>query len=372
MAYLTGLILLDAPASALNNAGADVGAKTDNTIAVKKIRAHDGVYPYVSAQSFRFWLRTTLEQAGEGPAGTGWKAAPVFREKKIAFSESNPISNWDDDLFGYMRAPSKKGDEAEKKENKSKAETAMPMEKDREVTRVSPFRVSTFVSVGPASVVDDFGTMARQDGDPVPHEHQFYRAHLRGLLSLDLTSCGTFYDAERVGYKNLDSFRREAAEKVGAESLTVRKQKALRLPLDERTKRVSTLVRGLATLSGGAKQTLHYTDLTPAVVVLAVTKGGNHPFYRIFQGTRADGTTLHVEAVKEIFASFQDEFLSPVYIGWAQGFLDQEREKLVSVLKDMPAASKPAAGFSEIAHPRSVLLQLAEEIGKHEHADWYA
>lgn len=367
MAYLTGLVLLDAPASALNNAGAEEGAKTDNTIAVKKIRAHDGVYPYVSAQSFRFWLRTTLEHSG-----SDWKAAPVFREKKIAFSESNPISNWDDDLFGYMRAPSKKGDEAEKKENQAKAESAMPMEKDREVTRVSPFRVSTFVSVGPAAIVDDFGTMARQDGDPVPHEHQFYRAHLRGLLSLDLTSCGTFYNGERVGYKNLDKYRTEAAEKAGATLETVRKQKAYRLSLNERTRRVSTLVRGLASLGGGAKQTLHYTDLTPAVVVLAVTKGGNHPFYRMFKGTRNEGTTLHADAVREIFESFQDEFLSPVYVGWAQGFLDSERDKLVKVLQDLPAAARPAAGFADIAHPRTVLMQLAEELSKHEHAEWYA
>src|SRR5581483_9371851 len=158
MAYLTGLLVLDAPASALNNAGQEDGAKTDNTIAVKKIRAHDGVYTYVSAQAFRFWLRTTLERSD-----TGWRAAPVFREKKIAFSESDPVSNWDDDLFGYMRAPSKKGDEAEKADNVKSTAKAMPLEKDREITRVSPFRVSTFVSIGPATIVDDFGTMARQD-----------------------------------------------------------------------------------------------------------------------------------------------------------------------------------------------------------------
>ena len=41
-------------------------------------------------------------------------------------------------------------------------------------------------------------------------------AQLRGLVSLDLTSCGTFYDSERVGYKNLDSFRREKASQAGA------------------------------------------------------------------------------------------------------------------------------------------------------------
>jgi len=367
MAYLTGMLLLDAPASALNNAGAEPGAKTDNTIAVKKIRAADGVYPYVSAQAFRFWLRTTLEHSD-----LGWKAAPVFREKKIAFSESDPITNWDDDLFGYMRAQSKKGDEEEKAKNKEKTQAAMPLEKDCEVTRVSPFRVSTFVSVSPAQIVSDFGTMARQDGNPVPHEHEFYRAHLRGLLSLDLTSAGTFYDAERVGYKNLDSYRRDKAVEEGCDicdgDKKIRKQKAYRLPLGKRTERVSALVKGLASLGGGAKQTLHYTDLMPAAVVMAVTKGGNHPFYRMFAGTKSGRTELHEAAVREIFASFQDDLQSPVYVGWAQGFLDEERSKFEALKAEL----KTPFGIAEIAHPRTVLLQLAEELAKHEHADWYA
>lgn len=364
MAFLTGLILLDAPASALNNAGENKEAQTKNAIAVKQISAHDGKYPYVSAQSFRYWLRTTLEGSQ-----SGWKAAEIVRESKIAFSESNPISNWDDDLFGYMRAPSTKGDKQEQADNTAKSEGIMPLEKGREVTRVSPFRVSTFVAVGPSPIVDDWGTMARQDGHPVIHEHQFYRAHLRGLLSLDLTSCGTFYDSERVGFKNLDDYRRKAAEKIeGIEKLTIRKQKAIRLPLAERTQRVSALVKGLAALGGGAKQTLHYTDLMPGVVVFAVTKGGNHPFYRMFQGTRNEGTTLHEGAVREIFSAFQDELLSPVYIGWAQGFLDKERAKLESLLKELQAPH----GFAGIAHPRTVLLDLAQELTKHDRAEWYA
>ena len=51
MAYATGLFIVDAPASALNNAGTEPGAKTDNVIVVKKIRTPRGVYPYVSAQA---------------------------------------------------------------------------------------------------------------------------------------------------------------------------------------------------------------------------------------------------------------------------------------------------------------------------------
>jgi hypothetical protein len=88
----------------------------------------------------------------------------------------------------------------------------------------------------------------------------------------------------------------------------------------------------------------------------------------MFQGTRQDGTTLHVDALKEIFQSFKDDFLSPVYIGWAQGFLDKEREKLSSLLPELPAPH----GFAPIAHPRTVLLQLAEELGRDGHSEWYA
>src|SRR5829696_9010309 len=103
MPFVTGLLLIDAPASALNNAGAALGARTDNTVAVKSIRTRTGdQYPYVSAQAFRYWLRTTLEDHTE----SGWKAAPIFRESKVAYTDANPIRYWDDDLFGYMRAPS--------------------------------------------------------------------------------------------------------------------------------------------------------------------------------------------------------------------------------------------------------------------------
>src|SRR5580704_12434895 len=223
MAFITGCIILDTPASALNNAGADAGAKTDNQIVVKKIRLpNGGAHAYVSAQAVRYWIRTNLELSEPR-----WKAAPVRREGKIAYTDADPIEYWDDDLFGYMRAPSKKTDAA-------KDEKASPLEKDREITRVSPFRVSTFVSVSPAQIVSDFGTMTRQQGDPVPYEHEFYRAHLLGLLSLDLTAAGTFFDGARVGFKNLDSFRRKAAEEQNLEKVEVRKQTAFRLPIVDR------------------------------------------------------------------------------------------------------------------------------------------
>ena len=65
MAFVTGLLLIEAPASALNNLGNIPGARTDNTVGVKMIRTPQGAYPYVSAQAFRYWLRATLGDGGD-------------------------------------------------------------------------------------------------------------------------------------------------------------------------------------------------------------------------------------------------------------------------------------------------------------------
>jgi CRISPR-associated protein Cst2 len=355
MPFITGCIVLDAPASALNNAGADAGAKTDNQIVVKKIRLpNGGAHAYVSAQAVRYWIRTNLEL--NEPK---WKAAPVRREGKIAYTDAEPITYWDDDLFGYMRAPSKKADA-------TKDGGASPLEKDREITRVSPFRVSTFVSVAPAQIVSDFGTMTRQQGDPVPYEHEFYRAHLMGLVSLDLASAGTFFDGARVGYKNLDTHRRDHATKEGLSQTTVRNQTAFRLQATDRADRVSTLIASLATLNGGAKQAVHYTDLTPAVIALAVTTNGNNPFYRMFSATKLHLTQFHEEAFKETVTVYRDQFLSPICIGWAKGFLDEERSKLERLI-----ASENLTDLISLDHPVTQIARFAEALRTEKNFAWY-
>ncbi|HEU5374341.1 MAG TPA: type I-B CRISPR-associated protein Cas7/Cst2/DevR, partial [Ktedonobacteraceae bacterium] len=242
MAFVTGLLLIDAPASALNNLGSIPGERLDNTSGVKVIRTKENqTYPYVSAQAFRYWLRTTAERRVEG-----WKAAPIYREEKIAYTDSNPIAWWDDDLFGYMRAPKK----ATKEQQAAGAGPQRETEVVEPVTRVSPFRVSTLVSIAPVNLTTDFGVMSRQEGNPVPYEHQLYRTTLQGLFSLDLHACGTFLYRNKAGYRNLDAVRTDIAKEQALEHLA--SEKAYRLPLDERIRRVQGLFEGLALLEGGA------------------------------------------------------------------------------------------------------------------------
>lgn len=353
MSFVTGLLLIDAPASALNNLGNIPGARTDNTTGVKVIKAKDGTYPYVSAQAFRYWVRTTLEGV------EGWTAAPVYREEKVAYTDANPILYWDDDLFGYMRAPSKKTSAKEKRESDSSRESETPTTDT--VTRVSPFRVSTLVSLAPVSIIDDFGVMSRHEGDPVPHEHQFYRTSLKGLFSLDLHAAGTFSYRQKTGFRNLDETRVEIAKKQkGIEHLEA--EKCYRLPYESRLQRITALFEGLARLEGGAKLTLHYTDVSPVLVVLAVTKGGNHIFGHVVGSDGKGQPVFKIDALQEALTVFREEILSNVYVGWVRGYLDDERAKLEKFAE--------AETRVKISHPREAYNALITDLRKPENKSW--
>jgi CRISPR-associated protein Cst2 len=364
MAFVTGLILIDAPASALNNAGAAEEARTENAVAVKYIRTKQGTYPYVSAQAFRFWLRSTLEQSPE----LGWKAAPIFREAKIAYTDANPIEWWDDDLFGYMRAPSKKAGAAEKRKADAARATETPT--STEITRISPFRASTLVSLGPVSITSDFGTMSRHEGDPVPHEHQFYKTVLKGLISLNLHTAGTFSYQNRTGFRNLDDYRIELAKELKLEALDG-KEKSYRLPWEQRVQRVAALLRALGIIYGGAKHALHYTDVTPAVFIAMVTKGGNNPLQYIVGLGDKGQPEVRPEAAQQAFKVWKDQILSKLYVGWVQGFHDDERARLETVLSDINKERKDDERLETVlGHPREVLGQLAGDISERKNEAW--
>jgi CRISPR-associated protein Cst2 len=318
MSFITGYFAIHAPASALNN-----GKGEDNVGQVKAIRSGRREYPYATAQAFRFWLRDTIAQFVPE-----WQASPITRSgagaRQQSFTQGDPIRYWDDDLFGYMRA-----------------------EKEGTLTRVSPFRVATLVSVAPVDIVQDFGVMARGEGFPVLHEHEFYRATLGGAFSLDLRMVGTFTSQSRTGYLNLSKQQRENAKALGLEEVQIGDHVALRLPMEERLRRVQALLYALGRLTGGAKQTLHYTDVSPVFVMMAVLRGGNNPFNFLLAPTPEP--SLHAGALDEALTIYVDEYLSPVYVGMRQGFADSSRELL------------EARGLT-VLHPRQAFDQLIADL----------
>jgi CRISPR-associated protein Cst2 len=357
MAHISGVFLIDCPASALNNFGAQPQLpmtqperRYDNWSTVKYIRTKEGFWPYVSAQAFRYWLRESLKGV------EGWKPAPIFREEKIAYTDANPIAYAEDDLFGYMRAPASKKDP-----EKAWAENGLTgQEKNGKdfvtLTRVSPLKVSTLISVAPTWHLGfDYGTMSRGEGDPVPHVHEFYRTTLVGLFSVDLRMMGRFYHVDRTGFRHLDSVRKGLAEEKKLASYD--NGKAFELSLQERAARLKQLLEGLSRITGGAKQALHYTDVAPKLVLLGVAKGGNHLFGNAIGPKKDTGTPkIQGHALSEVARVFKDDLLSGFYAGLAQGYLDEERGELQEAIDGVPA--------SFLGHPVEAIRRLGSDLEK--------
>lgn len=353
MAHLSGAFLIDCPASALNNFGSQVEMskperRYDNWSTVKYVRTREGILPYVSAQAFRYWLRDTLKDV------PGWTPAPIFREEKIAYTDANPIDYAEDDLFGYMRAPgsSKEID----KEWAAKGLTGQ--EKDGKsfvtLTRVSPFKVSTLISVSPLKELGfDYGSMSRGEGDAVPHVHEFYRTTLVGLFSLDLRMLGRFYHVDRTGFRHLDEVRKRMAEERGLAPYD--NNKAFELNLDTRKSRLKQLLEGLSRISGGAKQTLHYTDVAPKLLFFAVAKGGNHLFGTAIGADKKDGTPkIQDHALTETVSVFRSDLLSGFYAGLSKGYLDEQRGNLERVTNELQG--------SFLGHPVEAIRKLIVDL----------
>ncbi|HEV2964329.1 MAG TPA: type I-B CRISPR-associated protein Cas7/Cst2/DevR [Candidatus Angelobacter sp.] len=358
MSHLSGLLLVDCPASALNNAGAETGARTDNVVAVKKIRTKAGIFPYVSAQAFRYWLREALKGV------EGWSPSPTFREEKIAYTDANPIAYAEDDIFGYMRAPSTKTEAIASREEKGTLKSATPIEEKTTLTRSSVLKMSTLVSIAASEPVDDFGVMARHEGNPVPHEHEFYRTTLMGLFSVDLRMLGRFYHVNRTGYKHLDSVRKELAAKQGLKPHD--NDRAFELPLDVRRERLKQLLQGLSQIAGGAKLALHYTDVSPRLLMLAVSKGGNHLF-----GTAvgADGKglpKLNTAALKQVAEVYKDSLLSKFHIGLVEGYVDDQRTSLAEAVGQINGDK-----VNTVPHPVQAINQLLAELDQ-KSREWLA
>jgi len=98
----------------------------------------------------------------------------------------------------------------------------------------------------------------------------------------------------------------------------------------------------------------------------ATTKHGNNPFYRMLTGTRTHTTQFHSEAFVELMNVYNDQFLSPIYVGWARGFLDDERAKLTAALEDQPWAN-----LVSIDHPVTQIRKYAAELREPKNALWY-
>lgn len=310
-----GYVLLDVDVVALNNAGKDTMSNFDNAVKTKSIYKNGNNYVYVSGQAWRFLWREALQK------NIGWTLSPVIRDKNIAFTNADPLTYPDDDIFGYMRAATEEYEEKGKKKSRNIT-----------VTRVSPLKNSVLVSVASVRPISNWSSMARQDGDSVPYARQEYSAIMKGMFSLDVDMVGTFSDYNRSGYKNISETLREKAINEGASEIAdpFGTGKLVRLPLAIRQKRIADTLLALKNISGGAMQTNNMGDVTPKFIVLASMNTGNHPFSHIStsRGDRDEQAILNINGLREVLDEYKENFIGKVFIGRRSGFFDNYDKEL--------------------------------------------
>lgn len=328
-----GFVLLDVDVVALNNAGKNTSSNFDNAVATKKVYKNGRTYTYVSGQAWRYWWRESLK------LNHGWQLSPVTRESKIAFTDADPVAYPDDDVFGYMKAA--KDIVRDEDGNPVMDKRGKEQKEDVTVTRISPLKNSVIVSVAGVSTVENWSSMARQEGDSVPYSKEEYSAIMKGMFSLDLFQVGTFASYNKTGFKNLTDKQKEAALANGAttidDSFVKTKagmpQQLVRLDKSIREQRILDTLLALKTISGGAMQTNNMADVTPKFIILATTTSGNHPFSHIAigEGQKSERAVLNIEGIREVLNDYKDQIKGTVFIGRRSGFLEEYGNDLKSL-----------------------------------------
>ena len=334
---LTAAILIEASGAALNNAGSDPDAgRLGNAVVVKQIRIGRHSYPYISGQAIRRWWRETLY------ADFGWKPSPVTREAKSAYTQGDPITYADDDMFGYMAA--KKATKRAKVKEKSAedlAETALDDEgistkSDVEESggtqrRVSPLKNSLLVSVISNVITTDFGHFSRDlpvdNANMVPFEHQHYSATMQGVFTISLSDVGRF---ECGPMRDIPAqFKSDTITQV-QETDGLSKPRVLAISEEERRTRVAETIEALGRLRYGANLTRNLSDVAPVVILGGYLDGGNAPFQNLFIPDENGQVQLNLKRLASVLKDYGKYLLGAkhLYFGFRPGILSNEAEVL--------------------------------------------
>lgn len=309
---ITGALLIDATAAFLNGAGLGVGEDKNKVIPKtfrEKVNGRAEEVPYVSAQSWRRWLReTTNEENGWRPSELkAIKQSAKGSTTKIA-TELNPIEYPEDDLFGYMKSGG--------------GET-----KEESIQRTSPFKTSILKGIKNMRVMNnDEAFVHLKEGTPLPYSTRFYSTHLEGFFNLEYYRLGTFDNlgshqelSKEVVNTHIDKF--DVSEIYDGRF----KRYTLKNVTDIRKKHSAGLLKGLAYLRGGAKQSAFGSDVSPKVLIIAGIESANPIFNNLFIGT-GERPIINIELLQEIANDYKSKLATPIYIGIRKGYIQNESE----------------------------------------------
>lgn len=323
MASLAGTFLIDAPASALNNAGVD-RRRTNKNRTLNKYFVLDGkLVPYVSGQAVRHYYFRTYEDLliaslGYEPYKNEYflndysefvrYVDGVFSEEILEYIRIVLL-----DLMGFFTAES--GEKAK--------------------SRTSPISLSPAIGLPGSRIFTDFNV---DSANSMIYEQQFYRAILQAIFKINMSKIGV-YDMTREKWPFSPNYMQYYIE-----------------PMEERLRRVKLAIEAIFKLQGGAKQSSFATNIEPPVVIAAVLRGGNELFRRVIIVDEHGHVTLNTNYIPKILNEHSRELLSPVYIAWDSSY-PQEYPR-----KAMELASRLKHDKIIFGEPLEVLNQIIKDL----------
>ncbi len=277
-----------------------------NIQTIKRVTLPDGgVLPYISGQAVRRMLRDRLEDLG-------WMLSEPFA--KVSGQEVTPPVEpdkyIDEDLFGYMDASGGR-------------------------RRTSPTRVSALVGLFPYWGDRDLGTRSfeRFTGTPAEggnlFETELYHNLFRGTMLVEL---------DRVGIVPGGELGKNRSE--------------IRLPVEERRKRLCALVQALSLLWGGGRTARMLTDLSPRFLAYARLKVKTPLFLEAVRATYQQGSyILQTEPIRHAIERLSAGWREVVLFGYEPGFFANEgelKEALSAIGTVMPLAELIPAILKDI------------------------
>ena len=324
---IAGTLLIDATAAFLNGAGLGSGEDKNKVIPKtfkERINGRAEEVPYVSAQSWRRWLRnTTNEENAWIPSELRQIGTSEGKKSTNKIStELDPVSFPEDDLFGYMSAGGKK------EEGKGDDDTEKKDMKTESIQRTSPFKSSILRGIrGMRQMNNDEAFVHLKDGSPLPYSTQFYSTHLEGFFNLEYSRLGVYDNTgsrQELSSEFVEKYKSQLEETTLPSGKNFRRY-TLKTAVASRKANAAGLLKGLAFLRGGAKQAAFGSDVSPKVLIIAGLSTANPVFNNLFDGSK-DKPSLDIKALLEIIKDYSERLATPVYIGIRAGYLKNEED----------------------------------------------
>lgn len=328
--FLNGVYAVEVLNGRLNTSCPDVENNNngyDNITFTKKI-ANKG---YSSSVSVKSSMKKFLIEQGE-------TISQYIKDGKKIIVEAHPAKNFNEDVFGDMKAETIKLNEEQYNqldENTKKIYEKKGKEYINKATkkREARLKMNGLIGLGTSKVKKEYG-ICKTEGDSMPYVLETYSDVMSGLFNFDINGVGKFKISD-----NETQFRDYSV--FEAEALNMKEE----LPLEDRQHRIETTLRALQYLSMESNQSNYLVDTTPKIVILGEYSWGNN----VFQGILSKNG-INIEALKESIEDNKQFRLSKIWIGISSKIMSEQ----FSVNKEELQKQIIEIGLDEIVEVGSV------------------